>query len=93
MAASKQVWIDFMETVLDGKATESFKIPKGVESVTLDISSGKLANNSCTKSQRVVYLKSKDVPKESCSSFDFFDTDSWGDVLDKLPFEAFKSFW
>ena len=92
MAASKQVWIDFMETVLDGKANESFHMPKGVESVTVDISSGKLATNACTNNQRVVYLKSGDVPTETCSTFDFFNTDSWGNILDKLP-EAFHSFW
>ena len=40
-----------------------------VEAVTVDINSGKLANKSCTN-QRVVYLKSKDVPTESCSTFD-----------------------
>ncbi|AWE06258.1 penicillin-binding protein [Lysinibacillus sp. 2017] len=92
MAASKQVWIDFMETALDGKANESFPIPKGVEAVTVDINSGKLANKSCTN-QRVIYLKTKDVPTESCSTFDFFDTDSWSSVWEKVPFEALRSFW
>lgn len=92
MAASKQVWIEFMEAALDGKANESFEIPDGVQPVTVDILSGKLANKACT-AQRVVYLKAKDVPTESCTSFDFFNTDSWGNIFEKLPFEAFQSFW
>lgn len=91
MAASKQVWIDFMEAALDGKANEAFPVPNGVQAVTVDIESGKLAANSC-KNQRVVYLKAVDVPTESCASFDFFDNDSWGNFWNS-PFEAFKGFW
>lgn len=92
MAATKQVWIEFMETVLNGRSNESFTVPKGVEAVTVDIHSGMLANNSCPD-QRLVYMKTEDVPTESCSNFDFFDTDSWGNIWEALPFEAFKSFW
>ncbi|MGN7476896.1 transglycosylase domain-containing protein [Solibacillus silvestris] len=92
MAASKQVWIDFMETALDGKANEGFTMPSGVQPVTIDIKSGKLAHDSCS-SQRIVYMKTKDVPTESCASFDFFDTNSWGDFWESLPFEAIRNFW
>ena len=92
MAASKQVWIDFMEAALDGKANEAFTLPNGVEPVAIDIKSGKLANNACG-AQRVVYLKSMDVPTESCSNFEFFNTDTWGNFWEGNPFEAFKSFW
>lgn len=92
MAASKQVWIDFMETALNGKANESFTVPNGVQPVTVDINSGKLANKTCPN-QRVVYLKTEHVPTESCSAFDFFDTDSWGNVWESSAFEALKSFW
>lgn len=92
MAASKQVWIDFMETALDGKANETFKMPSGVEPVTVDILSGNLADASCPN-QRVVYMKTADIPTESCGTFDFFDTDTWGNFFETLPFEAFKGFW
>ncbi|HEY4623631.1 PBP1A family penicillin-binding protein [Solibacillus sp. FSL R7-0668] len=91
MAASKQVWIDFMEAALDGKSNEAFDIPKGVAPVTVDIESGKLASNAC-KNQRVVYFKTKDIPTETCTTFDFFDSNSWDDFLES-PMEAFRSFW
>lgn len=91
MAASKQVWIDFMEAALDGKSNEAFDIPKGVAPVTVDIESGKLASNAC-KNQRVVYLKTKDIPTETCTTFDFFDSNSWDDFLES-PMEAIRSFW
>ena len=92
MAASKQVWIEFMETALNGKTKENFEMPIGVEPVTVDIHSGKLANSSCPE-QRVIYFKSEDVPTEPCSTFDFFDSDSWNNIIESLPFEAFRSFW
>lgn len=92
MAASKQVWIDFMETALDGKANEAFTMPSGVQPVTVDIRTGKLAHESCP-SQRVVYMKTEDVPKESCASFDLFNQDSWGNFFESLPFEALRNFW
>lgn len=92
MAASKQVWIDFMETALDGKSNETFTMPSGVEPVTVDIRTGKLAHESCS-SQRVIYMKTKDVPTESCASFDLFNQDSWGNFFESLPFEALRNFW
>lgn len=92
MAASKQVWIDFMESINEGTPNEAFEPPKGVESVLIDIETGKLATDACPK-QRMVYVKTEDVPKEKCSSFEFFDEDSWKDFLDLFPFEAFKGFF
>ena len=92
MAATKQVWIDFMETALDGRANEAFTMPSGVQPVTVDITSGKLAHDSCP-SQRVVYMKTENVPTESCATFDFFNTDSWGSFWDSTPLEALRSFW
>ena len=92
MAASKQVWIDFMETALKGKANETFKMPSGIEPVTVDILSGNLADSSCPN-QRVVYMKTADIPTESCGTFEFFDTDTWGNFFKTLPFEALKGFW
>lgn len=91
MAASKQVWIDFMESALEGKPNEAFTIPSGVETVTVDIESGKLASKACKK-QRVVYMKAIDVPTESCSTFDFFDSNLWDNFLES-PMEAIKNFF
>lgn len=92
MAASKQVWIDFMETINKDKQNENFEAPEGVEGVLIDIETGKLATDACPK-QRMVYLKKEDVPTEKCSSSDFFDDDSWNNFLDLFPFEAFKDFF
>ena len=75
MAASKQVWIDFMETVNRGKANEAFTIPNGVQPATIDIDTGKLATDACPN-QRIIYMKTEDVPTEKCSSFQFFEDDT-----------------
>lgn len=87
MAATKQVWIDFMESVHKDKKKETFKAPKGVEGVVIDIETGRLATDACPK-QRLVYVKTQDVPDEDCSNFNF--KKEWGDFLELFPFEAFK---
>lgn len=89
MAASKQVWIDFMESVNRGKNQE-FKVPKDVEGVVVDIETGKLATDACPK-QRLVYMKKEDVPKEKCST-GFFE-DMWDDFVDLFPYEAFTDWF
>lgn len=90
MAASKQVWIDFMETINRGKPNETFTAPEGVEGVVVDVKTGKLATEACPK-QRLIYVKTEDVPKEDCTELEFFDDKGgWGDFLDLFPFEAFK---
>ncbi|MFP3917838.1 transglycosylase domain-containing protein [Lysinibacillus telephonicus] len=91
MAASKQVWIDFMEAINEGKPNETFEAPEGVEGVVIDIETGKLATDACPK-QRLIYVKKEDVPTEKCSSTELFDNDSWNNFLDLFPFEAFKNF-
>lgn len=91
MAASKQVWIDFMEAINEGKPNETFEAPDGVEGVVVDIETGKLATDACPK-QRLIYVKKEDVPTEKCSSTELFDNDSWNNFLDLFPFEAFKNF-
>lgn len=68
MAASKQIWIDFMEAAHKGLPNESFEIPNGVESVTIDVASGKIANKSCPGAQRTMYLAEEQVPDEECST-------------------------
>lgn len=89
MAATKQVWIDFMETVHNGKANEEFRVPDGIEGVVVDIETGKLAMDACPK-QRLVHVKATDIPTEKCRTFEFFEPDTWGNLLD---FEVFSDFW
>lgn len=76
MAASKQVWIDFMETTLAGTPNESFTIPNGVAPATIDIVTGKLATDACPD-QRTMYLKANQIPTEKCASFEIFEPNSW----------------
>ena len=89
MAATKQIWIDFMETVNKGTKNQDFAKPKGIKGVVVDIETGKLASNACPK-QRLVYLKTEDVPTEKCSNFDVLDSDTWGEFWNMLPFSIFK---
>lgn len=89
MAASKQIWVDFMEAVHSGKDNEAFKVPPGVEAVVVDIKTGKLAMDACPK-QRLVYLKSEDVPTEKCKSFDILDSGTWGDFFNFKLFDFRK---
>lgn len=91
MAASKQVWIDFMETVNDGKANTAFTIPNGVQAATIDIDTGKLATDACPN-QRIMYMKTEEIPTEKCSTFNFLDDSLWNDVIEVLPFEAIRNF-
>lgn len=81
MAASKQIWIDFMEAAHAGLENESFKVPNGVKAVTIDIASGKLANASCPDAQKTMYLLEEQVPTEECSTSwfeeDWLNPDKW----------------
>lgn len=76
--ATKQIWIDFMETVNKGIKNEDFKKPKGVKGVVIDIETGKLATDACPK-QRLIYVEEKDVPTEKCTNFDILDSNTWGE--------------
>jgi len=81
MAASKQIWIDFMEAAHKGLPNEDFEVPNGVESVTIDVTSGKIANKSCPEAQRTIYLTEEQVPDEECSTSwfnpDWLNPDKW----------------
>lgn len=92
MAASKQVWIDFMETALAGTANESFTIPNGVATATIDVVTGKLATDACPD-QRTMYLKTDQIPIEKCSSFELLEPNSWDNWWEALPFEAMLDYW
>ena len=65
-AASKKIWIEFMETVHSGKPAEPFIPPKGVNGVIVDVETGGLAVAECEK-QRLVYVKEKDMPQKLCT--------------------------
>ena len=86
--APKRIWIDFMENALAGTRNETFEVPKGVEAVTVEVNSGKLSNNSCEGNERTLYVKSKDVPTEKCSSLNIFEEGMWEGILDLLPFQS-----
>lgn len=96
--ATKQIWIDFMESVHSGLPNEEFAAPSDVEGVVVDVASGKIANDGCPNEQRLVYMKAEDVPTEQCSTYwfnsDWFNAESWENswdsLLDWLPFEAFR---
>ena len=96
--ATKQIWIDFMESVHSELPNEEFAAPSDVEGVVVDVASGKIANDGCPNEQRLVYMKAEDVPTEQCSTYwfnsDWFNAESWEDswdsLLDWLPFEAFR---
>lgn len=94
MAASKQIWIDFMEAAHAGLENEEFKIPNGVKAVNIDINTGKLANNSCTDAQRTMYLLEDQVPTEECTSswFDpnWLNPDNW---FEETPEEEESGAW
>lgn len=89
-AATKKIWIDFMENVNKGTKNEDFVKPKNVKGVVVDIETGKLATDACPK-QRLVYLDVKDVPTEKCTNFDILDTNTWGEFWNMLPFSIFKN--
>ncbi|MFJ7731274.1 transglycosylase domain-containing protein [Lysinibacillus sp. NPDC097231] len=88
-AATKHIWIDFMEAVNKGTKNEDFTKPKNVKGVVIDIETGKLATDACPK-QRLVYLDAKDVPTEKCTNFDILDKNTWGEFWNMLPFSIFK---
>ncbi|WP_075618417.1 transglycosylase domain-containing protein [Paenisporosarcina indica] len=63
---TKNIWIDFMEKVHQGMAAEPFLPPKGVNGVIVDIETGGIAVDSCTK-QRLIYVKKEDIPRKLCT--------------------------
>jgi penicillin-binding protein 2D len=87
LAATKRIWVDFMEAALSGTKKQSFEVPDGVEGVLVDIETGKLATDLCEK-QRFVYVKSEDVPTEKCLTFNFLESGMWESFLDLIPFQS-----
>ena len=90
-AATKKIWIEFMETVLSGKTPEPFVPPEGVESVIVDVETGGLAVAECER-QRIVYVKEKDVPQKLCTDRALQEMRSNGDTekgFNLFPFSFF----
>ena len=65
-AASKKIWIEFMETAHSGTSPEPFIPPEGVNGVIIDVETGGLAVSECVR-QRLVYVKEKDMPQKLCT--------------------------
>ena len=93
-AASKKIWIDFMEQVHSGKPPEPFVPPDGVSSVIVDIDTGGLAVSECTN-QRLVYVNDKDMPQKLCTDKGLQENRTQGKDPDKdkgfnlFPFSFF----
>ncbi|WP_153720806.1 transglycosylase domain-containing protein [Sporosarcina cascadiensis] len=90
-AASKKIWIDFMETVHEGSIPEPFLPPTGVQSVIVDIETGGIAVNECPK-QRVMYVKDQDVPKKLCTDRSLREQNSGTKKESKLELFPFSFF-
>lgn len=92
-AASKKIWIDFMETVHSGKPAEPFIPPQGVNGVIVDVETGGIAVNECEK-QRLVYVKEKDMPQKLCTDKTLREQRSSGEddggKLELFPFSFFE---
>ncbi len=92
-SVSKQIWIEFMEGAHEGLSPEPFLPPKGVKGVTVDIETGGLAVEGCSK-QRLVYLKEKDVPKQLCTDKTLRESRLKGSKKEKefelFPFSFFE---
>ncbi|MER2088515.1 MAG: PBP1A family penicillin-binding protein [Sporosarcina sp.] len=86
-AASKKIWMDFMEGVNRGKPAEPFIPPDGVNSVIIDVDTGGIAVNGCDK-QRLVYVKEKDMPQKLCTDKTLREKRSSGEA-DGKKFELF----
>ncbi|GKV57873.1 penicillin-binding protein 2D [Sporosarcina sp. NCCP-2222] len=87
-AASKRIWIDFMEKVHEGKTEEPFVPPSGVNGVIVDVETGGIAVNECPK-QRLVYVKEKDMPQKLCTDRSLREDRLSGNEEEEGSFELF----
>ncbi|MEW6273087.1 MAG: PBP1A family penicillin-binding protein [Thermodesulfobacteriota bacterium] len=60
------VWISIMKRALAGMPREQFEVPSGVELVSVEASSGKLAGDGCGPAITEVFLAGT-APRESCA--------------------------
>ncbi len=90
-AASKKIWIEFMETAHRGQSAQPFLPPKGVTSVIVDVETGGLAVAECER-QRLMYVKDKDIPEKLCTDKSLLELRSTGKKekgLNLFPFSFF----
>lgn len=91
-AASKKIWIEFMEAAHSGKTVEPFIPPKDVSSVIVDVETGGLAVAECER-QRLMYVKDKDMPEKLCTDKSLRELRSTGEDGKKefnlFPFSFF----
>lgn len=90
-AASKKIWIEFMEAAHSGKKAEPFLPPEGIKSVIVDVETGGLAVAECEK-QRLVYMKEKDIPQKLCTDKSLQELRSNGETkkgFNLFPFSFF----
>ncbi|WP_124068759.1 transglycosylase domain-containing protein [Filibacter tadaridae] len=91
-AASKNIWIEFMETAHEGQKPEPFIPPEGVNGVVIDVLTGGIAVEGCSK-QRLVYVKEKNMPQKLCTDKTLREKRSSGKndskKFDLFPFSFF----
>ena len=89
-AASKKIWIEFMETALSGTPPEPFTPPEGINGVIVDVETGGLAVSECQR-QRLVYVKEKDMPQKLCTdkSLQELRNSGEGKEFNLFPFSFF----
>lgn len=64
---AKNIWVNFMENALKGKAIKGFKPPKeGVKGVYVNPENGKIASKDCPV-KRFTYFTTDTVPTEYCT--------------------------
>ncbi|MCP3027533.1 transglycosylase domain-containing protein [Halobacillus sp. A5] len=66
---SKELWANTMEKIHDDVPASAFKPPRGLRGVYINPESGKLSGPACPE-ERLVYVKKKDVPRETCEEED-----------------------
>lgn len=90
-AATKKIWIEFMEEAHSGKTPEPFIPPEGVSSVIVDVETGGLAVAECER-QRLMYVKDQDMPQKLCTDKSLQDmklTDDDPKNFNLFPFSFF----
>ncbi|QQK81728.1 PBP1A family penicillin-binding protein [Salicibibacter cibi] len=65
---AKRIWVNALESGLDGHLKQDFSTPDGVEEVDIDLETGLLADDACGPSYTVSFLEDT-APKESCVTY------------------------
>ncbi|AXF56444.1 transglycosylase domain-containing protein [Salicibibacter kimchii] len=62
---AKRIWVNALESGLDGHLKQDFSTPEGVEEVDIDLDTGLLADDACGPSYTVSFLE-ETAPEEYC---------------------------